>query len=84
MSAPTIAKATRVDRAIERLDAAVMRLESAAKAPVSPASGADGSDAFAALQRENDALRQLNRDAVARVDGIISRLEHLLLGSKAS
>ena len=84
MSAPTIAKATRVDRAIERLDAAVMRLESAAKAPASGVSDAGGDDALEALQRENDALRQLNRDAVARVDNIISRLEHLLPDSKVS
>ena len=70
MSSPTIAKATHVDRAVERLEAAVQRLELAAEA-----SGSDGGDA--ALRAEVERLRALNADVVTRVDSTIERLERL-------
>ncbi len=75
MSSPTIAKATRVDRAVERLEAAVQRLESAADRPVSAGSQ---DDRVAALESEVQRLHALNADAAARVDHAIERLERLV------
>ena len=70
MSSPTIAKATHVDRAVERLEAAVQRLELAADTAVTGSGDA-------ALRAEVERLRALNADAVTRVDSTIERLERL-------
>jgi len=82
MSTSTIAKASKVDRAVERLEAAVDRLDLALTANVSVASSnpADDSEhkaALDALRQENSGLRDLNRTAADRLAGAITRLESL-------
>ena len=82
MSTSTIAKASKVDRAVERLEAAVDRLDLAltANASAMPSSTKDDSDhkaALDALRQENSGLRDLNRTAADRLAGAIARLESL-------
>ncbi len=48
------------------------------------ATDGNAGEALLALQSENDALRALNRDAVARVDTVINRLENMLPDAKAT
>jgi len=82
MSTSTIAKASKVDRAVERLEAAIDRLDLAltAKASTTSPKGADDSEhkaALDALRQENSDLRDLNRSAADRLAGAITRLESL-------
>ncbi len=85
MSTSTIAKASKVDRAVERLEAAVDRLDLALTVNTSrvsdaSASAADDSEHKAALdslRQENSGLRDLNRTAADRLAGAITRLESL-------
>tara|TARA_R110000787_G_scaffold63679_2_gene143240 strand:- start:916 stop:1194 length:279 start_codon:yes stop_codon:yes gene_type:complete len=85
MSTSTIAKASKVDRAVERLEAAVDRLDLALTTNASRVSGAsacaaDDSEhkaALDALRQENSGLRDLNRTAADRLAGAIARLESL-------
>ncbi len=82
MSTSTIAKASKVDRAVERLEAAVDRLDLALTANASAPSPDPGDDsehkaALDTLRRENTDLRDLNRTAADRLAGVIKRLESL-------
>ncbi len=74
MSTSSIAKASRVDRACERLEAAVDRLETAILERPQAGTG----DALQALERENAQLRDLNRSATEQLDGAIRKLERIL------
>ena len=82
MSTSTIAKASRVERAFERLEAAVDRLDLALSSKGDSSSGgADGgadSEALDRLRRENAELKDLNRAAAERLAGTIQRLDILL------
>lgn len=82
ISTSSIAKASRVDRAFERLEAALDRLENAVNdRPEMPA--ADNS-AVESLQRENASLRDLNRLATEKLDVAIGRLERVLAPTPAN
>lgn len=88
MSTSTIAKASKVERAFERLEAAVDRLDVALSSRVdSPAGGTgDGEDSEALdrLRRENAELKDLNRTAAERLAVTIQRLDTLLNDETAS
>ncbi len=79
----SIAKASRVDRACERLEAAISRLESAmdANAGASLATMAANSDGLDVVRRENSDLRALNRNTAEKLDGAISKIERLIAAS---
>lgn len=83
MSSPTIAKASRVDRALERLEAAVHRLDTASANVSSTPEPADG-DGLAELRDENAKLKSLNLDAAEKLTGTIARLEAVLDGEGKS
>lgn len=79
---------SQLDHAVDRLNAALDRLERAAQARLQQQDGAD-SDAPAdaqlradldAVRTENDTLRQANADAGQRLDKAIERL-HAVLGA---
>ena len=78
MSSSTIAKASRVERAVERLEASIDRLDRAL------AKGADAANvpvdvaALETLRSENDELRDLNQIAADRLASVIQRLDGLL------
>lgn len=77
MSSPSIAKASRVERALERLEAVVHRLDAAStKVSSSPQSTDDG--AMAELRDENIKLKSLNMDAAEKLSNTITRLEAVL------
>lgn len=78
MSTSSIAKASRVDRACERLEAAVDRLETAILERPQPDAHAPAGEALDALRRENASLRDLNKTATEQLDGAIRKLERLL------
>jgi len=81
MSTRGIAKASRVDRAVERLEAAVSRLDEAfAALPATNPDGEGAADdaALGALRDENAELRALNRTAAERLGAAIERLQGLL------
>lgn len=81
---------SQLDQAVDRLNAALDRLERAAQARLDQPSGAaDGGGApddaqlhaeLDAVRTENDTLRQANADAGQRLDKAIERL-HGVLGA---
>lgn len=78
MAISSIAKASRVERAVERLEAAVNRLDEAlVSAPVGTDAMA-GSGDMQSLRDENVELRNLNRDAAERLGGAILKIQGLL------
>jgi len=77
LSTSTIAKASRVERAFERLEAAVDRLDVALSSRGDSPDGGDG-EALDRLRRENAELKDLNRAAADRLAGTIQRLDSLL------
>lgn len=78
MSTSTIAKASRVERAFERLEAAVDRLDVALVSKASDQAGGDETAVVDRLRRENAALKDLNRAAADRLASTIKRLDSLL------
>lgn len=78
MSTSTIAKASRVERAFERLEAAVDRLDVALVSKASDKTGGDETAVVDRLRRENAALKDLNRAAADRLASTIKRLDSLL------
>jgi len=72
-----ISKPSRVDRAFERVEAALTRLEQAAKARPAATGGGDNADAEA-LRVENQRLQAVNDEVKGRLDGAIERLEQVL------
>lgn len=78
MSTSTIAKASRVERAFERLEAAVDRLDVALVSKASGQTGGDETETVDRLRRENAALKDLNRAAADRLASTIKRLDSLL------
>jgi len=83
MSSPTIAKASRVDRALERLEAAVHRLDTASANVSEGSETGDGED-LAKLRDENAQLKSLNLNAAEKLTETISRLEAVLDGEGKS
>ena len=83
MSSPTIAKASRVDRALERLEAAVHRLDTAS-ANVSMDTKTSDDEELGKLRDENDRLRSLNLNAAEKLTETISHLEAVLGGEGES
>lgn len=77
MPSSGIAKASRVDRAFERLEAAVDRLDVAMSANPTPASDGAEEDAVLRLRQENAELKDLNRTAADRLASLIQRLDQL-------
>lgn len=77
MSSPSIAKASRVDRALERLEAVVARLD-AASANVSSSSQSTDDGDMAELREKNAKLKSLNMDAAEKLSHTIARLEAAL------
>ena len=71
MSSTSIAKASRVDRALERLEAAVEKLDAAS----AHASGSGDNADMAAMRDENAKLKSLNLDAAEKLSQTIERLE---------
>ena len=78
MSTSTIAKASRVDRAYERLEAAVDRLDLALTSRAAATGTSDDSDAVERLRLENAELKNLNLAAADRLNTTIQRLDSLL------
>ncbi|MAY66030.1 MAG: hypothetical protein CMM77_02750 [Rhodospirillaceae bacterium] len=66
-----------MDRAFERVEGALSRLEKAVQAR--GAAAGDGGDA-AALRAENDRLQTVTEEVKGRLDGAIGRLEKVLEG----
>lgn len=77
MSSPTIAKASRVDRALERLEAAVHRLDTSS-VDISLSTQSDDAGDLAELRDENDKLKSLNLSAAEKLSETIARLEAVL------
>ncbi len=77
MSTSGIAKASKVDRAFERLEAAVDRLDVAMSKNSAGVPDAAEEDAVLRLRQENAELKELNRTAADRLSGIIARLDQL-------
>ncbi|MEX2310962.1 MAG: hypothetical protein WD624_00765 [Rhodospirillales bacterium] len=78
MSTSTIAKASRVERAFERLEAAVDRLDVALVSGGADRTGGGETEAVDRLRRENAELKDLNRVAADRLASTIKRLDSLL------
>lgn len=78
MSTSTIAKASRVDRAYERLEAAVDRLDLALTSRPTNAEPVEDSEAVERLRLENAELKNLNLAAADRLNTTIQRLDSLL------
>ncbi|MEQ8503968.1 MAG: hypothetical protein RIB80_01495 [Rhodospirillales bacterium] len=75
----TITKPSRVDRAFERLDSALSRLEKVVqtRSAMGGGTGNDGGDSDA-LRQENAHLQAVNEEVKGRLDGAIGRLEKVL------
>jgi len=84
LSTSTIAKASRVERAFERLEAAVDRLDVALSSRSETTGGGADSEVLDRLRRENAELKDLNRAAADRLAGTIQRLDSLLKDKPAS
>lgn len=84
MSTSTIAKASRVERAFERLEAAVDRLDVAISARGEANTNGADSAALERLRQENAELKDLNRSAAERLAGTIQRLDSLINEDTAS
>ena len=80
MSSTSIAKASRVDRALVRLEAAVEKLDAAS----AHASGSGDSTDTIALRDENAKLKSLNLDAADKISQTIARLEASLNSERDS
>lgn len=78
MSMSTIAKASRVDRAYERLEAAVDRLDLALTSRTINAEPVEGSEVVERLRLENAELKNLNLAAADRLNTTIQRLDSIL------
>lgn len=78
MYVATISKPSRVDRAFERLEGALSRLEKAVQARGTAAAGGGGDTA--ALRAENARLQTVTEEVKGRLDGAIGRLEKVLEG----
>ncbi len=74
----SISKPSRIERALDRLGAAIGKLESATEARAPNGDGAAGPEEVSALKSENARLEARNNAAKARLDGAISKLEALL------
>jgi uncharacterized membrane protein YccC len=79
LSTSTIAKASRVERAFERLEAAVDRLDVALSSRGAGEIGDSDNEAIDRLRRENAELKDLNRAAADRLANTIQRLDSLLI-----
>lgn len=77
MPSTTIAKASRIDRALERLEAAVLRLDTAVGTVTASTRDGETTD-VAALRAENTQLKNLNLDAAEKLSQTIQRLEAAL------
>lgn len=77
MSSTTIAKASRIDRALERLEAAVLRLDTSIGSVQSTPNDGESAD-VAALRAENAELKNLNLSAAEKLSQTIQRLEAAL------
>lgn len=78
MAISSIAKASRVERAVERLEAAVSRLDEAlVSAPTGVGGDANGGE-VQSLRDENAELRNLNRDAAERLGSAVRKIQGLL------
>ncbi|MBO6521536.1 MAG: hypothetical protein JJ900_11530 [Rhodospirillales bacterium] len=78
MSTSTIAKASRVERAFERLEAAVDRLDVAIASRGESAGTVGDTEALDRLRGENAELKELNRVAADRLASTIQRLDSLI------
>jgi|GEM_PF-678727 hypothetical protein len=78
MSMSTIAKASRVDRAYERLEAAVDRLDLALTSRTINTEPVEGSEVVERLRLENAELKNLNLAAADRLNTTIQRLDSIL------
>lgn len=78
MSTSTIAKASRVDRAYERLEAAVDRLDLALTSRTTNTEPVEGSEVVERLRLENAELKNLNLAAADRLNTTIQRLDSIL------
>lgn len=78
LSTSTIAKASRVERAFERLEAAVDRLDVALVSRGAGASEGVDDEALDRLRQENAELKELNRAAADRLASTIQRLDSLI------
>ncbi len=78
MSTSTIAKASRVERAFERLEAAVDRLDVALASRPAVSGDAVESEIVDRLRHENAELKDLNRAAAERLAHTIQRLDKLI------
>mgnify|MGYP007071989875 FL=1 len=78
MSMSTIAKASRVDRAYERLEAAVDRLDLALTSRTINTEPVAGSEVVERLRLENAELKNLNLAAADRLNTTIQRLDSIL------
>ncbi len=78
MSTSTIAKASRVERAFERLEAAVDRLDVALTSRPAASGTNANCDALERLRQENAELKELNLAAADRLNTTIQRLDSLL------
>ena len=73
----TISKPSRVDRAFDRLERALTRLESAARSPAVGATAPDGAE-IKGLKDENARLQAVTHEVGGRLDDAIGRLEKAL------
>ena len=78
MSISTIAKASRVDRAYERLEAVVDRLDLALTSRTINTEPVEGSEVVERLRLENAELKNLNLAAADRLNTTIQRLDSIL------
>ncbi len=78
LSTSTIAKASRVERAFERLEAAVDRLDVALASRGESAGAAGDNEALDRLRGENAELKELNRVAADRLASTIQRIDSLI------
>lgn len=73
----SISKPSRVDRAFERLERALTRLESAAHSRADVTPGGDGVE-LQGLRNENARLQAVTQEVGGRLDDAIGRLEKAL------
>lgn len=77
-SGAEIMKSSQPQKAWERLDQAVSRMEAAAKVRLARSDSPDGSGELEAMRERNAALRETSDAVSARLDGAISRLRTIL------
>lgn len=81
MAHEDIKKSPRIERARQRLDQAVQRLEAAFE---SGGSMNDLQQEIAAMKRENESLRQATKTVSEKLDGTIDRLRTVLEKEQAT